>query len=174
VFTYFHLAADRDLTDGLLATGSTCVAYETLADDNGRLPLLTRDRTRRWVIDAMLRVRETQDVAIWAYVIMPEHVHLLVWPRRGQAVSDLVFGQSSALAANHVTQAILVQLFDPSRAFLLGDVRTQFAHSRFALGDLAVQAAHFGFGARGIALGAVEADRQHDDQHARPDLQPAL
>lgn len=41
VFTYFHLAADRELTDGLLATGSTCVAYETLADDNGRLPLLT-------------------------------------------------------------------------------------------------------------------------------------
>jgi len=41
VFTYFHLAADRELTDGLLATGSTCVAYETLADDQGRLPLLT-------------------------------------------------------------------------------------------------------------------------------------
>jgi alanine dehydrogenase len=41
VFTYFHLAADRELTDGLLSTGSTCVAYETLADDQGRLPLLT-------------------------------------------------------------------------------------------------------------------------------------
>jgi alanine dehydrogenase len=41
VFTYFHLAADRELTDGLLRTGSTCVAYETLADDQGRLPLLT-------------------------------------------------------------------------------------------------------------------------------------
>jgi alanine dehydrogenase len=41
VFTYFHLAADRDLTEGLLKTGSTCVAYETLADDQGRLPLLT-------------------------------------------------------------------------------------------------------------------------------------
>lgn len=41
VFTYFHLAADRELTEGLLRTGSTCVAYETLADDNGRLPLLT-------------------------------------------------------------------------------------------------------------------------------------
>src|SRR6185436_4295653 len=41
VFTYFHLAADKELTDGLLATGSTCVAYETLADDQGRLPLLT-------------------------------------------------------------------------------------------------------------------------------------
>jgi alanine dehydrogenase len=41
VFTYFHLAADKELTDGLLASGSTCVAYETLADDQGRLPLLT-------------------------------------------------------------------------------------------------------------------------------------
>jgi alanine dehydrogenase len=41
VFTYFHLAADRALTEGLLKTGSTCVAYETLADDQGRLPLLT-------------------------------------------------------------------------------------------------------------------------------------
>src|SRR5215204_5662116 len=41
VFTYFHLAADRELTEGLLKTGSTCVAYETLADDQGRLPLLT-------------------------------------------------------------------------------------------------------------------------------------
>src|SRR5215204_1314756 len=41
VFTYFHLAADRELTEGLLRTGSTCVAYETLADDQGRLPLLT-------------------------------------------------------------------------------------------------------------------------------------
>jgi alanine dehydrogenase len=41
IFTYFHLAADRKLTETLLATGATCVAYETLADDQGRLPLLT-------------------------------------------------------------------------------------------------------------------------------------
>jgi alanine dehydrogenase len=41
VFTYFHLAADRQLTDSLLATGCTAVAYETLRDDHGRLPLLT-------------------------------------------------------------------------------------------------------------------------------------
>ncbi len=41
VFTYFHLAADRKLTEDLLATGSIAVAYETLSDDQGRLPLLT-------------------------------------------------------------------------------------------------------------------------------------
>jgi len=41
VFTYFHFAADRRLTEAVLASGCTAVAYETLRDDNGRLPLLT-------------------------------------------------------------------------------------------------------------------------------------
>ena len=41
VFTYFHFAADRDLTDAMINSGAAAVAYETLADDQGRLPLLT-------------------------------------------------------------------------------------------------------------------------------------
>ncbi len=41
IFTYFHLAADRQLTESLLATGCIAVAYETLSDEKGRLPLLT-------------------------------------------------------------------------------------------------------------------------------------
>ena len=41
MFTYFHLAADRKLTESLMASGAVCVAYETLSDDHGRLPLLT-------------------------------------------------------------------------------------------------------------------------------------
>ncbi len=41
IFTYFHFAADRNLTDSVLATGATAVAYETLQDEQGRLPLLT-------------------------------------------------------------------------------------------------------------------------------------
>ena len=40
LFTYLHLAADRELTEGLVASGATCVAYETVEDDRGRLPLL--------------------------------------------------------------------------------------------------------------------------------------
>ena len=43
VFTYFHLAADRKLTEDLLQTGLIAVAYETLRDNQGRLPLLTPD-----------------------------------------------------------------------------------------------------------------------------------
>ena len=41
VFTYFHLAANRDLTEAILRSECTAVAYETLRDDRGRLPLLT-------------------------------------------------------------------------------------------------------------------------------------
>jgi alanine dehydrogenase len=40
IFTYFHFAASRPLTEGFLATGATAVAYETLRDASGRLPLL--------------------------------------------------------------------------------------------------------------------------------------
>jgi alanine dehydrogenase len=41
VFTYFHFAADRRLTEAVLASGATAAAYETLRDEQGRLPLLT-------------------------------------------------------------------------------------------------------------------------------------
>ena len=41
VFTYFHFAASRELTDAMLGTGATCLAYETLRDHRGQLPLLT-------------------------------------------------------------------------------------------------------------------------------------
>jgi alanine dehydrogenase len=41
VFTYFHFAADRGLTDAVLKSGITAIAYETIKDKNGTLPLLT-------------------------------------------------------------------------------------------------------------------------------------
>ncbi len=40
VFTYLHLAAAKDLTQGLINSKSICIAYETVTDNNGRLPLL--------------------------------------------------------------------------------------------------------------------------------------
>ncbi|MFA5902815.1 MAG: alanine dehydrogenase [Desulfobacula sp.] len=40
IFTYLHLAADKDLTFALLKTGSTGIAYETIEDRRGGLPLL--------------------------------------------------------------------------------------------------------------------------------------
>ena len=40
LLTYLHLAANRALTESLIATGATCIAYGTRRDWNRRLPLL--------------------------------------------------------------------------------------------------------------------------------------
>jgi alanine dehydrogenase len=40
LFTYLHLAPDPEQAEGLMKSGATCIAYETVTDANGRLPLL--------------------------------------------------------------------------------------------------------------------------------------
>lgn len=40
VFTYFHFACDRALTDAMIKSGSVCLAYETVQPADGSLPLL--------------------------------------------------------------------------------------------------------------------------------------
>jgi alanine dehydrogenase len=40
LFTYLHLAADKAQAEGLMASGATCIAYETVTSRTGALPLL--------------------------------------------------------------------------------------------------------------------------------------
>ncbi len=40
IYTYLHLAAAKELTEGLIKSKSVCIAYETVTDDKGHLPLL--------------------------------------------------------------------------------------------------------------------------------------
>ncbi|MCP4911561.1 MAG: alanine dehydrogenase [Oligoflexia bacterium] len=40
LYTYLHLAAEKPLTEGLMKSGATCVAYETIQNADGSLPLL--------------------------------------------------------------------------------------------------------------------------------------
>ena len=40
LFTYLHLAAAKELTQGLINSKGVCIAYETVTDQNGGLPLL--------------------------------------------------------------------------------------------------------------------------------------
>ncbi|MBT4792284.1 MAG: alanine dehydrogenase [Halobacteriovoraceae bacterium] len=40
LYTYLHLAADKELTKGLMNSGATCIAYETIQYPDGSLPLL--------------------------------------------------------------------------------------------------------------------------------------
>jgi putative transposase len=65
-----------------------CRRYDTPGDAHEltfscyrRLPLLSRDRTRGWVVEAIDRARGQERFDLWAYVIMPEHVHILIRPR---------------------------------------------------------------------------------------------
>src|SRR5438067_10774250 len=46
-----------------------------------RLPLLSKERTRHWFLKALDQARVRRNFSLWAYVIMPEHVHVIVWPR---------------------------------------------------------------------------------------------
>jgi alanine dehydrogenase len=41
LFTYFHFAADQNLTEAMVNSGATCIAYETVQSNTGGLPLLT-------------------------------------------------------------------------------------------------------------------------------------
>ena len=47
-----------------------------------RFPLLSKERSCTWLVESIQRTRARYDFDVWAYVIMPEHVHLLINPRR--------------------------------------------------------------------------------------------
>ncbi len=45
------------------------------------LPLLNKECPRSWFVKALTEAKEKYKFALWAYVIMPEHAHLIVFPR---------------------------------------------------------------------------------------------
>ena len=47
-------------------------------------PFLARERVCRWLAEAIRQVRQELDMAVWAYVFMPNYVHLLVHFGRGE------------------------------------------------------------------------------------------
>ncbi len=66
----------------------TCVRHDapghahalTFSCDERR-PLLAGDAACRLLVESLAAARVRHGFDLWAYVIMPEHVHLLVWPR---------------------------------------------------------------------------------------------
>ena len=57
----------------------------------GRRAFLGRDRTRWYVVQAIERARSKHAFHLWAYAIMPEHVHLLIWPmQEAYSISDIL------------------------------------------------------------------------------------
>jgi putative transposase len=64
-----------------------------------RRPFLVRDRSRQWLADAVNSARERHDFHVWAYVIMPEHVHLIIFPQREvYEISDVLSSIKQSVA----------------------------------------------------------------------------
>jgi putative transposase len=56
-----------------------------------RKPFLNRDRTRQWLVDAINLARQNHQFDLWAYVFMPEHSHLLIFPTQDiYSISDIL------------------------------------------------------------------------------------
>jgi putative transposase len=60
-------------------------AHELTFSCYRRLPLLSKDRSRIWLLESLRRARTQHSFDLWAYVLMPEHVHLLLKPRAPDA-----------------------------------------------------------------------------------------
>jgi putative transposase len=59
-------------------------AHELTFSCYRRFRFLTAERTCSWLAEAIEQARSALDFALGAYVFMPEHAHLLVWPRQPQ------------------------------------------------------------------------------------------
>jgi putative transposase len=75
----------------------TCRRYNDLGHAHSltfscfhRQPLLSKSRTCGWLADAILLARQRHAFHLWAYVFMPEHVHLLIWPTREYDISKIL------------------------------------------------------------------------------------
>lgn len=97
------------------ATGKSCIRKRRKrVDEPGHareltfscykyFPFLNRDRARLWFVEALLKARQRFSVDLWAYVIMPEHVHLLLYPRdRNLEVGRVVGAIKEAVARNAI------------------------------------------------------------------------
>ena len=76
-----------------------CDAREFTFSCYHRFQFLNRDRTREWFIESLDSARKKHRFDLWAYVIMPEHVHLLLSPREpGIKMGSIVGGIKEQVA----------------------------------------------------------------------------
>ena len=55
-----------------------------------RLPLLTKEQSCQWAVDAIALSRERNPFDLWAWVVMPEHVHIALQPHHGTTVASIL------------------------------------------------------------------------------------
>jgi putative transposase len=63
---------------------------------------LNRERTRLWFLEELESARQRWSFDLWAYVLMPEHVHLLIYPRGLDLKAGKIAGQIKERVARRV------------------------------------------------------------------------
>jgi putative transposase len=53
-------------------------------------PFIQSDRVRHWLVDSLNSAKTKHPFDLWAWVFMPDHIHLLVFPHRGIQISNLL------------------------------------------------------------------------------------
>lgn len=108
-----HKTLERDDSPG--------IAHSLTFSCFKRRKLLTSDRAREWFIDALNCARVRHRFDLWAYVLMPEHVHVLVFPR------DMRYSVGRFLASVKLPVArravAYVKEHAPHQLFLMRDVQ---------------------------------------------------
>jgi putative transposase len=91
-----------------------------------RRPLLAGERSCRWFLDSLQRAREKHPFDLWGWVIMPEHVHLLLWPHEGVRISPLLASLKLPVAKRAIAY---LEENDPSYLDRLLDVQPNGARA---------------------------------------------
>ena len=73
------------------------------------LPLLEDDRCKRWLVLALDKARRRHGIEVWAYVVMPEHVHVLVYPHSAR-VCEILIAIKQSVARKAILRAAQPQL----------------------------------------------------------------
>ena len=79
-----------------------------------RRPFLSKDRSRKWMTEAIAKACEKHTLHLCAYVIMPEHVHLLLWPTN----SDYSISRILSTLKQSVSKRALLYVRDRAPEFL--------------------------------------------------------
>ncbi len=65
-------------------------------------PFLKGDRAKGWLIGSIALARKKYPFDLWAWVIMPEHVHLLLFPYGEVKIKDILFGIKKSVAEHAI------------------------------------------------------------------------
>ena len=142
LFTYLHLAADREQTESLIASGATCIAYETVTERGGGLPLLrpmsqVAGRMSVQVGAHFLEIAQGGRGLLLSGVpgVEPARVVILGGGVSGQCAAEMALGMRASVTIFDISATRLAEL----DSMFGGRVRTRFSTPQ-AIEDAIVEA----------------------------------